>query len=266
MGLQRQGWIWLGRISKWVGIIGATAAGSWGIAAAYAKQLPTPLPPNAEMIDKAASWMFPHTLWVVPIGALLGAGCPYLDRWARRQPLRRAHMERWLDRMRRFVFNEEVLGQPEQHHRLTVFRPKGKKLVIYARSSFSTRRSTRRFRFDPHEEERCEGFAGRACNQQVVLGEENLPDLHGIATPNDFADYARRSFVTVEWLNLNKPHARCYAAYPIRLHGEPWGVLVADSRDPYGVKASWQPANAYRSSEKDLISLFMQGIVEAGSI
>ncbi|MBW3539000.1 MAG: hypothetical protein KY476_01905 [Planctomycetes bacterium] len=80
-----------------------------------------------------------------------------------------------------------------------------------------------------------EGVAGAAFfSQRGVVELKDLPDVHGNVAPDVRADYARTTFVPVQWLQSRlerrRPCAKSFLAIRIEVNNRPWGVIMIDSR------------------------------------
>jgi hypothetical protein len=83
----------------------------------------------------------------------------------------------------------------------------------------------------PDNGDQAEGIAGQTLAQDVILQVEDLPDVSGMNVKEaDLRSYAERTFVNVEWLRSEKSTARALIGIPVKVKGEPWGVIVVDSR------------------------------------
>lgn len=177
--------------------------------------------------------------WAV---AVIGPAALAITQFVRRKfgnPWAWDAVQKLLDEIRREVFGE-YSQDPLDHHRVTLFKSiKRKVLVAVARSDHLTKNKIRRFRVSD-DGELCEGVAGRAwrCSEWVIVpsvGTE-LPALKKHSSPADVEAFAARTHVDPKWvrrqLSAERPLAMSYAAILIRLKGQPWGVLVLDSRNP----------------------------------
>jgi hypothetical protein len=87
-----------------------------------------------------------------------------------------------------------------------------------------------------------EGVAGRAWSTSSIVlvpnREKNESLLPALARPGrkpadirPLADvYARATFVSVDWTLKRLPNARSFMGIPVMVKGQPWGVIVVDSR------------------------------------
>ena len=66
-----------------------------------------------------------------------------------------------------------------------------------------------------------------------------LPTLNAESAATDIETYAKETGVGAEWvrqqLDHGRPLAASYAALAVQLSGQPWGVLVLDSRRPNSI-------------------------------
>lgn len=149
-------------------------------------------------------------------------------------------VQKLLDEIRREMFGEHS-QDPLDHHRVTLFkRVKWRGfLIAVARSDHLTKNKIRRFRVSD-DGELCEGVVGRAwrCSEWVIVpsGGIELPTLKRHSASGDIEAFAAKTHVDPKWvrkqLYADRPLAMSYAAILVRLKGQPWGVLVLDSRNP----------------------------------
>lgn len=195
----------------------------------------------------ALVWLFP---WVVGnLGWMLLALAPaivvtnYVEAWIERRVELPKLLNEILARMRPYFMPAKLRQAPPADHRLTLFRAgRGqKRLDILARSGEATPGSRRRWRIHPDNKAQCEGVAGVGWYIDSVMTvpspqESELPDIStaGVASDDDIADYAQRTFVTADQVREDRWSARSFATITIRVDGRRWGVLVLDSVAPKG--------------------------------
>ena len=193
--------------------------------------------------------------WLVVLAGPLAVA---LLQWFRRRfgsPWAWEAIQKILDEFRDTAF-DEMSHEPIDHHRVTLFkyckthwRSRLYKsypfietgwLIAVARSGHLTKQRIRRFRA-PDEGDKCEGVAGLAWRQRDWLlvpstSSDPLPTLTSESDESELAEYAERTGVDLQWVTgqvaKSRPIAYSYAAVAVRLKGQPWGVLVLDSRDP----------------------------------
>lgn len=204
---------------------------------------------NAPAIPSLLKWMQGSAWLVVVLGPITVAAI----QWGRRRfgsPWAWEAIQKLLDEFRNEVFSERT-DDPLDHHRVTLFKyhkvavglcdPRDwwHWLIAVARSDHLTKLRIRRFRA-PDDAERCEGVVGRAwrCKGWVLVpkpGEASLA-LTSTSPETSIETYAKETGVDVEWVRRQIKHGRplaaSYAALLVRLKGQPWGVLVLDSRSP----------------------------------
>ena len=150
-----------------------------------------------------------------------------------------------LDQFRDGVFRE--LQGDDAHHRVTLFKrrrfylrgfdlanrgwPGSGWLVPVARSGHTAQRTNVRF-LAPDDTDRAQGIAGRAW--AAMSGTADVNELPSVSDEHGaIGDYAERSNVTTKWVERRMPHSRALMGFRIENRtGEPWGVLVVDSRHP----------------------------------
>jgi hypothetical protein len=140
------------------------------------------------------------------------------------------------------------------YHRVTLFRrkqwhlcwrmwPWSGWLIPVARSGHTTLNPRTSFLAPGDDPDKAEGIAGRCWstkNVVLVPGEGSkilLPDLHamGPKSRDTYApkiEYAKATFVSVDWVMKKQPHSRSFLGIPVVVMGEPWGVIVVDSQMP----------------------------------
>lgn len=207
---------------------------------------------------KAVTWMQSASWAVVVFGPFFVV---FLQ-WARRtfgSPWAWGAVQQILDGFRDELFKKCAM-EPLDHHRVTLFKHRRFVvrwchprlwccgwLVAVARSKHMTKENIRRFRA-PDDPDLCEGVAGMAWRHAGWVavpkaGEPPLPVLVKNAGEPDIATYAAKTGVTTAWvkcqLYADRRFAASYAAVTIQHKGQPWGVLVVDSRG----SDSFDPAN-----------------------
>lgn len=199
-------------------------------------------------------WMQGSAWLIVVVGPITVA----LVQWGRRtfgSPWAWESLQKVLDEFRNEVFGD-LTDDPLDHHRVTLFKyhrtavgwrwPKDwwNWLIAVARSDHLTKLRIRRFRA-PDDGEQCEGVVGQAwrCRGWVLVPKSGseLPTLTASSSDADKEQYAKATGVPVEWVNRQlqrgRPLAAAYAALVVQLKGQPWGVLVLDSRKKGAIDA-----------------------------
>jgi hypothetical protein len=189
--------------------------------------------------------------WLWPVVTLLMLLAKYVDK---------KYCDRWgfdavkemleLLRERAFPDNQD----PQHFHRVTLFRyrrwrlclrlwPWSGWLIPIVRSGYTTQRRKTSFLAPEDDPDKAEGIAGRTWSSGTVIlipdaskNEPSLPALNKVGRkPTDIrplADaYGKATFVTIDWTLRNMPDARSFMGIPVMVKGEPWGVIVVDSRD-----------------------------------
>jgi len=199
---------------------------------------------------KNALTSFQHQVWwlwplvtLVMISARL-ADKKFCDRWGYEA------VKEMLELLRERAFPSN--SDPQHHHRVTLFRYRGWRVCLRAwpwsgwlvpvvRSGYTTQHRRTCF-LAPDNADKAEGVAGRAWSTGSVVivpdkdkNESALPALNKTGRkPNDIrllADaYAKATYVSVDWALKNMPDARSFMGIPVMVKGQPWGVIVVDSR------------------------------------
>jgi hypothetical protein len=142
---------------------------------------------------------------------------------------------------------------PVHYHRVTLFRYKKWRLcwrmwpwsgwlVPVVRSGHTTLNHRTCF-LAPDDADKTEGVAGHCWSTKSVVlvpsedSKVQLPCINDdAAKPHDpypLADtYAKATFVCTDWVLNKKPHSRSFLGIPVVVKGEPWGVVIIDSRGP----------------------------------
>lgn len=160
-------------------------------------------------------------------------------------------------------------GEPEHLHRVTLFKHShfptnrfkiwkfGRWLVPVERSGATTRKNVSCFRVSD-DGEHVEGVAGQAWARREgeIFMTDALPEITSASTPDERKNYAKKGFVSVEWvekrLQDEKPFPRRLCGIRLELKGSPWGVLVVDSILPDKID---QFDVAFKLSGRHLVAL-----------
>jgi hypothetical protein len=160
-----------------------------------------------------------------------------------------------LDQMQSLAFEPMACKDPPDpihFHRVTLFKAVPHRwltvipwlakawLVKYERSGHTTQKNYPSFKI-PDDADKVEGIAGKTWATTKVIKISELPDISHKATPEEIAEYARRTFIDVEVvkdrMNRGLSLARSFCGVPVEVKGEPWGVIVFDSRQPKPIEA-----------------------------
>ena len=140
-----------------------------------------------------------------------------------------------LDQFRDLAFRKSR-NEPVHYHRVTLFKEVRwhwkcwhRCLIPVARSGHTTLRSNAVFRI-PDDANRVEGVAGQTWANNSVIPVVGLPDLRNEATEEQIKEYARRTFVSVDYLKqTDRTWPRSLWGVPVDVGGKRWGVIVVDS-------------------------------------
>lgn len=155
-------------------------------------------------------------------------------------------------------------GDDDAHHRITLFErvrfqlavtqdsngkwrgPWSHWLVPMARSGHGSQITNVRF-LCPDDTDNAQGVAGRAWARKEAVGVEDLLTISRSSSEDDLHSYAESTYVSVKWVRKRRPRARSLMGFRVEdKKGEPWGVLVIDSRSPtLDTKVAQQQFNAY---------------------
>lgn len=155
-----------------------------------------------------------------------------------------------LEEYRDVVFsdNGDLSGDGDHLNRVTLFRHTNFRLafcywpwtnwvVPVARTGHATHVwKIPRFRSPLSSPDTAEGIAGVAFANNSTIEVNDLPDLGKSASKKNKRDYARKAFVTLEFVDEQIKRGSCKSrsmvGIPIEVLGKPWGVIVVDSRNP----------------------------------
>lgn len=219
--------------------------------------------------------------WAVPIGALTvfltkGICTAIGPPWTWRA------VQRVLNEHRLVAFDVHD-GDPVHHHRVTLFKrmrweaclrpctywawgwkrwPLDGWLIPVARSGHTTQRTDVIF-MAPDDAENAEGVAGQtwACDQVLVIND--LPDVSNDPTNENITDYAKRSFLSEDWVRKRmgkRQLSRSLCGIPLEVRGERWGVLILDSVRENAIKDKARPWDNYRT----LVPVFLEQLLSRG--
>jgi GAF domain len=146
-----------------------------------------------------------------------------------------------LDTFREHAFEKER-GAPLHYNRVTLFKhvrfrwalckwPWSGWLIPMERSGHTTQKSRTAF-LVPDNADLVQGIAGQTWAQNSVVMVNELPDLNGSPSPERFDEYARKTWVSVRWLQRRSQHGRAFCGIPVEVKGRMSGVIVIDSRSP----------------------------------
>lgn len=228
--------------------MGKAQLGMTGVVAGFGAILKTD--PAKYPVIKLLLELAQQSAWIVVIfGPLIVAMLQYFRRRLG-NPWAHDAMQKILNEFRDEMFGH--LNGPKDHHRVTLFRHRKKsfvppfsfqdQLVAVARSDHLTKNKIEAFQA-PDDGEKCSGivgFAYRGGDSWVIVpppGGEPLPQITSRSSQQDIEKYASATFVDPQWVRKraaasSRPLAGSYAALLVRVRGQPWGVLVIDSRSP----------------------------------
>jgi len=171
-----------------------------------------------------------------------------------------------LDRYQQGAFDLGGLetDPPKDHNRVTLFRhqkgffvrhwskkvwfwPWGNHgplcdfLVPVMRSGHMSKKTSIAF-FVSDDSDKTEGIAGQAYASGSAVYVANLPEMNSTTGSRNKRDYAERTYCDTQmidsYISKERPMPRSVVAIPVERHGIIWGVIVLDSRYPYGVTES----------------------------
>ena len=224
---------------------------------------------DSELAARAVDWMQAWSVISLPVLAGASALAGIVQRRTG-QPAVWQAIHSVLDELRDLVLRGRSGAQ--DHHRVTLFQarrswppwtwpPWALCLVPVARSGHMTRQSGTCFRI-PNQSDDVEGVAGRAWAMRGTFAVDGLPDPNpATATEEELQTYAEGTFVNMAWVRKRRhPErlARSYLAIPVEVKGEPWGVIVLDSRDPGPIGRDAK--RVYNSLAKVLEALLERGL------
>ncbi|MDE3188947.1 MAG: GAF domain-containing protein [Acidobacteriota bacterium] len=203
----------------------------------------------AQLLKAPVNFLRQRLWWLWPASFLLAALAKFADkkicdRWGHDA------VKEMLEILREkgFPGNKE----PVHFHRVTLFKhkrwwlcwrfwPWSGWLVPVVRSGHTTLNHQTCF-LAPDEADHAEGIAGRCWSTKAVIliptedSNMTLPLLNPEvnAKPHDphaMAEiYAKETFMDTDWVLKKLPHSRSFLGIPVVVQGQPWGVIVVDSR------------------------------------
>lgn len=216
---------------------------------------------NRPILWRMIEYIQEHSLYAyIAIGVIIATSFAYRrlgDPWVLEK------LQFILDEYQEKVFSAN--GAPRDHDRVTIFKykrncllerhwsakhwyaPWGNNpkfsgyLVPFMRSGHISQNSRAIF-YAPDDSDKAEGVAGMAwCSRRSVIF-NNLPEIKAGAKPRSIQSYAKATKCDEEMVRKymadQRTMPRSIAAIPIECNGEPWGVVVLDSRSPNGVTNS----------------------------
>jgi len=214
--------------------------------------LKTQLSDLAAFMRKPVAWLQERVWWLWPIVFVLTILATFADK---------KFCDRWgYDAVKEMLEILREKGFPDNtdqvhYHRVTLFRrrkwhlcwkmwPWSGWLIPVVRSGHTTLNHRTCFLAPDDDPDMAEGIAGRCwSSKNVVLipdkdsKNQQLPDLRDTnSKPRDpyasMSAYASATFVPITWVRKRLPHSRSFLGIPVVVKGEPWGVIVVDSRMP----------------------------------
>ena len=149
-----------------------------------------------------------------------------------------ADLHEWITEYRNHVFNETGV---QFHRRATLFKfvewrlgfcrwPWSGWLVPVVRSGHTTQNCKSFFRAH-HRSRGSEGVAGMAWENDRNVYIENLPDVTlPSCTEEERREYGEATGISAKRVTTEAPAARSFYAIRVEVKGNPWGVIVLDSR------------------------------------
>jgi hypothetical protein len=155
-----------------------------------------------------------------------------------------------LEEYRNALFDKHPTAKddPEYYHRVTLFKYVGWRwalalwpwngwMVPVARTGHVTKsRRIPRFRVSMHDPDKAQGVAGQTFVRNKMIPVFGLPEITPTSGDADLEKYSNKAFVSIEWLRKRqngrnfRPLSQSLLGIPVEVGGEPWGVLVVDSR------------------------------------
>jgi len=235
--------------------------------------------PNRPFISSVIALCQHNAWWIIIIFTIVGGLAQYLSSHIG-SPGNWHIVQHILDQYREEVFgrDENTKDDPEHFHRITLFKhfkwrwtlegwPGSGWVVPVARSGSTTKANIQCFLASKERPDDAVGVAGQtwARNREVkVCG---LPDLIIDNPPeNDIIEYAKKAFVTDEWIrNRMRPNrrglqCRSLLGICIEVKGVPWGVLVIDSRKPEPSRLKNTTKNPQLKTYKDILSRLLEKV------
>lgn len=165
---------------------------------------------------------------------------------------------------------------PEYYHRVTLFKYVGWRwafarwpwtgwMVPVARTGHVTHTwRIPRFRAPKDDPDNAEGVAGQSFVRNKMIPMPNLPEVNSATVDQNLEPYCNRAFVTTKWalkrVTGKHPRAlpRSLLGIPLEVGGEPWGVLVVDSRSENEISQKSVFKNVKFKTLTDVLSKLLQ--------
>jgi hypothetical protein len=222
---------------------------------------------DAPAFKAQIQWLHDRSAFSIVFTVIAIGVCGLIKRWAG-PPWVWSAIHNALDGFRDVLFAARK-SEPEHLHRVTLFKCShfptnrlkiwefGKWLVPVERSGATTRKNVSCFRVSD-DGEHVEGIAGQAWirREGEIVMIDSLPEITSASTTNEIDNYAKRGFVSPEWVQNRirdgKPLPRRLCGIRLELKGNPWGVLVVDSSLPDKMT---QLDDAFKLSGRHLVAL-----------
>lgn len=167
-------------------------------------------------------------------------------------------------------------NDPEYYHRVTLFKHVGFRwafakwpwtgwMVPVARTGHVTHTwRIPRFRAPKDDPDSAEGVAGQSFVRNKMIPVPTLPEITPATPDADLKHYCDRAFVAMEWARNRvngghpRPLPRSLLGIPIEVGGEPWGVLVVDSRSDSQISEKSVFKNPKIKTLTDVLSKLLQ--------
>ncbi|MCI4567569.1 hypothetical protein [Lysobacter sp. CFH 32150] len=226
----------------WLGYLRAATLTLSGVVAAMTKAQPKEIethvgPLVAEIVVSVQSWAWFYVPLLLVLAWLLGQLRQRIG-----DPVVWKELHELITFYRNKVFSDVGSGV-QFHRRVTLFKhvgfafvrwswPWNNWLIPIVRSGHTTQDCTTRFRIGK-KGSTPEGVAGLAWVSDDTVHIEQLPDmLSSTCSDADREAYAEATGMTVQQIQAKPPQGRSFFAIRVEIKGQPWGVLVVDSRQP----------------------------------
>jgi hypothetical protein len=203
-------------------------------------------------------WTQSHAWILLPALALV-AGASQVVRRTVGEPWLWDVIHSLLDDLQKQAFGD-VPSEPLHHHRATLFKHvkwkacsshwPGSGWLIPVERSGHTARKTKAFFHAPDDADNAEGVAGKTWACGGVLFVSGLPDPRTNLKKKQRETYIRETWVSERWFERRDCYARSFCGIPVEARGQPWGVIVLDSRNEKEIGK--EAANYYNLIAKQL--------------
>jgi len=212
---------------------------------------------------------------MIPIFATLGSGAAlYKAQFGTKSNW--VNITQVLEEYKKALFDDrpECKNDGAYHHRVTLYKytsfrvalckyPLTGWVVPVARTKHSSLSRIPRYRVPKKDRDKAEGVAGAAYANNTMVPAYDLPIITKSSSDAERAKYSKFGQVSLDWiekrLKKKKCDIRALTGIPVEVKGEPWGVVVVDSRRPEQIiTAEELKDNGHYSSLANMLSKLLE--------